>query len=57
MLRVGPSRTGRDRVDRDRPGPEREPGGVRRSVVWVVERKAECDLVSVSELVGKRHDK
>ena len=56
MLRVGPSRTGRDRVARDRPGPEREPGGVKRSVVWVVERKAECELVSVSELVSKRHD-
>ena len=30
MLRVGPSRTGRDRVARDRPGPEREPGGVKQ---------------------------
>ena len=29
VLRVGPSRTGRDRVARDRPGPERVPGGVK----------------------------
>ena len=30
VLRVGPSRTGRDRVARDRPGPEGVPGGVKK---------------------------
>jgi hypothetical protein len=32
VLRVGPSRSGGDRVARDRPGPPRVPGGVKRLV-------------------------
>jgi len=32
-IRVGPSQTGRDRAARDRPGPRRVPGGVKRCAV------------------------